>query len=175
MIISKKKQDIWSADANVLHPYESLIPQNKIHGASRNHTHTYLIMQRRLITLHGIHCDTVTDLPAIHRASDDAPGVMSGKTSQTSARYWVYSIKWLWNWPLRNCARPRSDLDSHETVGVTFERCHVAPGKRQVLQHTATHCNILQHTATQCNTLQHTLQHTTIHNDREKKERGGER
>jgi len=41
--------------------------------------------------------------------------------------------------------------------------------RRNILQHTATHCNTLQHTATHCNTLQHTathcntLQHTATH------------
>jgi len=32
---------------------------------------------------------------------------------------------------------------------------------RQVMQHTATHCNTLQHTATHCNTLQHAAAHCT--------------
>jgi len=59
------------------------------------------------------------------------------------------------------------DIDAHYTI---------TKGRKQALQHTATHhivthCNTLQHTATHCNTLQHAatrcntlqLQHTATH------------
>jgi len=45
------------------------------------------------------------------------------------------------------------------TNPLTHRAARGLPAARNILEHTATHCNTLQHTATHCNTLQHTATH----------------